>query len=482
MYSRTMADQIVLAWTVSTVGSVLSPAQAQTAMAAVSLYANANTDPVLGQLFGLTVDADATAVAGTNVTRTLTLNMNNVNAPTAPPPFPCQPRTATPPTLPYPLRRNVALPGFFTVQAGSAVVATSMTQQPSLAVGDIVQFLSQRGVFYTIAIVGATSITLTAPYTGRTTANTTAFKEVAAPVTNAAIYSSCDLDTDGVATVPDAIPQGPGARTVSVVYLDSTGGGPFTATVNLTGRRPVAVTLDPGSVDIAVINNIFVASYGDFENSIGQITLAELTDNLPVIPSTATKKRFAELTDEAQLLIGTHLAYLPPSYFALAQQGASNPLLPGDLLVSTGSTNVKTTEDLTGDVSAGDTLVFASQLDKIYTVLNVGPKTIELTTAYSGLDRSKYDNELRRIEGGPVINQATGAFLVTPSAAAPPTNAQLAQVLAQYSETQTAVPPPGPPFPPATVPTPTFLSNLYTRTLSLALTVPVTPVQIAFLP
>lgn len=474
-----MANQIVLAWTVNVANSPFGPATAATALAAVPLYDNATTDPILGQLFGLTVATDVTAPGAGNATRTLTLNMTSVpGAPTAPPPFPCHPRTSTPPVLPYPLRTTKTLSGSFFPVNGSLVVNTTATQQPSLNVGDSVQFLSQEGIFYTIAIVTSTSITLTAPYTG-VTSNTTAFKEVAAPVTNAALYSSSPLDTNGVATTP-AIAAGPGARTVSVVYNDSTGAGPFTATVSLTGKRPAALTLAFGSIDIAVITNIFIATTGSFNNSVGQITLVELTDTLPTILALRTPDEFPALTDAAQLLIGRQLAYLPPSYFALAQQTAATPQLTGDFIVTTGSTNVPTTVSQVGVLAGGNLIEFASQMGTIYTIASVTAGIVTLTTAYTGLDRRRFNSIERRTEGGPVIQEPTGAYLIFPSPALPPTNNQLAGPLAQFAQTDVAMPPPNPPLHPATSTVPTFLSDLFTQTLELALAVSVTPSVITF--
>lgn len=468
-----MSDKIVLAWTVNVANTPFGPVAASAALAAVPLYIDTTTDPVLGQLFGLTVESDVMTNDAVSATRTLTLNMTTAGTRKAPPPFPCHPRTSTPPVLPYPLRSTKTLAGFFFVSNGSMVVQTSATQKPSLAAGDSIQFLSQEGVFYTVAAVGSTSINLTAPYTGTTT-NTTAFKEVTAPTTNAALYSSSPLDTAGVSTTP-AIAAGPGARTVSVVYKDSTGGGPFTVTVSLTGKRPAAVPLAMGSVDIAEIENIIVATTGSFNNSVGQITLVELDGPLPAISALRTADEFPELTDEAQLLIGRTLAYLPPSYFALSQQSASTPPLVGDFLVTTGSKSVPTLADQTGTLASGNKIVFASQPDTVYTIDKVSPKIVLLTSEYTGLERRPYIQLERRIEGGPVINQATGAYLFTHSDALPPTANQLKSPLAQFVQTDTAMPPPNLPLDPATATPPTFLSGLFTQTLQLALAVPVVP-------
>ena len=479
--------QIVLAWTVDVTNTPLGPAAAATRLGAVPLYVDPVTDPVLGQNFGLTVASDATSTGATTATRTLTLNMDAAHALTAPPPFPCRPRTSTPPTLPYPLREAVTLPGSFFPSNGSTSVLTSVSQIPSLSVNDFVQFLSQQGVFYKVTVVGATSITLLTQYTG-VTKNTGAFKEVPAPVTIAAIYSSSNLDTNGIATVP-AIPAGAGARTVAITYTDSTGATVRAATAALTGKRPAALTFSSGNGIISAIENIKIATVGGFGNSIGEITLVELSSALPPIPPDRT---FAELTDEAQLLISRHLAYLPPSYFALAQQGAATPQLAGDFIVSTGSTRVATTVDQTvgSALAAGNTLEFAAQPGVVYTIASVATSgtggVVTLTTPYTGLNNNNtgIDHDVgTKGNISPVVSdKPTGASRISPTPAAPPSNAQLAGVLGQFVALETAGPPPNPPLDPMTVPVPTFLSGLFTKTLQLALAgVPVVPQPITFL-
>jgi hypothetical protein len=505
-----MANQIVLAWTVDVTNTSLGPAGAMAALMAVPLYVDPVTDPVLGQLFGLTRASDVGTTGATTATRTLTLNMTALGAgvpPFAPPPFPCRPITSTPPVLPYPLREAVTLPGSFFPSSGSTVVPTTMTQIPSLVTGSVIQFLSQEGVFYTVA-AGTTStlINLTTPYTG-STGNTGAFKEVAAPVTLAAIYSTSDHDTAGVATVP-AIPAGSGARTVHVIYKDSLGAA-FTVTATLTGRRPAAVLLTGGNKDMSEITNIVIVTTGGFKNSVGELTLVELSSALPPIPANATPgtgigaaqgdRTFFALTDEAQLLIGRHLAYLPPSYFSLAQQGASAPQLVGDFLVTTGSKNVPTTVDQTAatpPLAATNVIEFASQPGTLYTVAAVTPKIVTLTTAYSGIDENftgahNVNSNLgtKGNLGTEVIEKRTGATIISPSPAAPPTNAQLAAVLGQFVDPGNAAPPPKPPLSPATMTPPVtvggavpFLSGLFTQTLQLALAgVPITPQPITFI-
>jgi hypothetical protein len=491
-----MPNQIVFSWDVNATGTTLGAAGAALALGAASLYVDPITDPVLGQLFGLTVASDATlAVDAVTARRILTLNMTaNGGFPPAPPPFPCHPRTSTPPTLPYPIREAVTLAGSFFVNNGSMSVATTETQLPALVVGDSVQFLAQGGVFYDVTAVTSTAISIGSPYSG-TSGNTEAFKEIAAPVTLAALYSTSDLDTDGVATVP-AIPAGSGARTVQVVYRDSTG-AQFSSTVSLTGRRPAAVPLAGGSLNIDVVVDIIIASTGAFDNSIGQITLVELSSALPPIPPNATPgtgigadqgdRTFFALTDEAQLLIRRSLAYLPPSYSAMAQQGASAPQLAGDFFVTTKSAYVPTTEDQTGVLASEYTIEFASQMGVLYTVLAVTPKIITLATPYTGIDDNFTGTYNVNSNAGTmgnlgteVIKKVTGAFLVSPSPAAPPANDEFSAPLGQFVALETASPPPNPPFLPGTVPIPTFLSGMFTRMLSLALTMPVTPRAITF--
>ena len=502
-----MPSQIVLSWAVDVTNTVFGPAQAVAALEAVPLYKDATTDPVLGQLFGLTVASDETVAAGSAVTRTLTLNMNNQHAPLAPPPFPCRPRTSTPPVLPYPLRRAVTLPGSFFVSNGSMDVPTTETNVPSVSVGDSIQFLSQQGVFYEVASVDPTTIGITAPYTG-VSGNTSAFKEMSAPVKLAAIYSTSELDTAGVTTVP-AISPGAGARRVSLTYKDSTGAGPFTAITSLTGKRPAQVVLGFGSIDIAEIESMSFDSVGEFGNSVGQITLVELSSALPLLPSNlpigtgigATEtaigkvgapvpRTFKTMTDEAQLLIDRSLAYMPPSFFALAQQELSAPQLEGDFLVSTGSKDVFTSIDQTGVLVAGYVMEFADQEGTLYTVATVSPKIVTLTTVYTGIDTNNTglvntgtNNNAGTMGniGTKVIKKPTGATLLSPSPAAPPSDDQLATCMAQFVALETAQPPLNPPLIPSTVPVPTFLSGLFTRTLQLALAgVPIAPQAIAF--
>jgi hypothetical protein len=485
-----MANQIVLAWRVRVAGTTLGPAQAAAKLAAVPLYTSQGADPVLGQLFGLTVSNDQTTQDAVSATRTLTLNMTSaVGAPLAPPPFPCRPDSATPPTLPITLRRKVALAGEFTPTTGSTIVPTSANQAPSLAHLDVVEFQSQLGVYYTVNTVSPTSVKLFAAFSGRT-GSATAAKVEPAPAAIPALYSTSPLDTAGVATVP-AIPAGSGARAVSLTYRDSTGAGPFTVVTPLTGKRPAAVALAAGSVDVESIVDLHVASVGGFGNSVGQVTLADLASALPPVPSDATPVDFQRLTDEAQLLIDRALAYLPPSYFALAQQGASQPALAGDFSVTTGSATVPTSEDQTGALAPGNEVQFAVQQDELtpfgaapvtYTVATVTPKYVTLTAPFTGLDPTPKtpDTGAKGTKSAQLSNFATAARLVNPSPAAPPTAAQLEAPMAQFVNPGDAVPPPDPPLSPETMsPAPTLLSGIYTQALQLALAVPVEPQPIA---
>lgn len=507
-----MADQIVLSWIVDVTGTTLGPAEAAAALGAVELYDNETTDPVLGQFFGVTVDSDISVVSGpSEATRTLKLNMNSENTPAAPPPFPCQPITSTPPELPYPLTRSEPLGGSFFVTNGLTVVPTTRNQTQTLATGSVIEFLSQQGVQYGIALVTETEITLSLPFTGRT-GNTGAFRRVVAPATRPAIYSTSDLDSAGVPGTEPPIPPQAGAREVEIEYFDSTGAGPFDAEVELTGRRPVNVPLDAGSIDIAVITSMQVEDPGAFENSVGQITLVDLSDPVPELPFEPTTPAdfLGQLTDQAQLLIERHLVYLPPSYFALAQQQASTPQLEGDFFVTTNSTRVKTSVDQTGVLAPGHIIQFASQLTLpegsptvkavaegepwqntavFYVVEDVAEKNITLAEVYTGIDESfrgsnnvNSDAGTKGTIGDAVTEKQTAAFLIEPSPASEPTEDQLSQPLAQFVEPETAAPPLDPPLAPATIPTPTFLSDLFTQTLQLALAgVPIDPQEITFI-
>ncbi len=479
-----MANKIILSWTVSVAGSSRTPAQAAAMMAQAStpLYQNATTDPVLGAFFGLAVDSDVTVATATGATRTLTLNVTSaLGAPYAPPVFPAHPNPSTPPVLPYPLTVAEDLEGSFLLTNGSATVSTTRSQLAVLVGGDVdtVQFSAQPGVDYLIFSVSAGSITLSTPYTGETN-NSDAVQLVPAPVTLTAVYSSSPLDSA----------TGSGAQTVSIGYLDSLGAA-GTVVVTLDGAYPVPVTLAGGTIDIATITHMYVASVGGFGNSVGQITLSSLMD--AVLDE--------DTQDEAQLKLDLALAYLPNSYFALTQPMASAPQLTGpdgetvDFLVTTGSTNVPTSSDMTSLLSATNVIQFAAdeEVDTpfgaepvLYEVLHVGPKMIILKTPYGGYDRQhrpqRPETGTKGTIGDSVINLATGATLVSPSPSAPPTNAQLASLLAQFVNPGVAVPPPNAPLPPQTMlPTPTLLSGFFTQTLQLGLAgVAVVPAAITF--
>jgi len=512
-YSQGMPNQIILEWEVDVSGSSFGPAEAEAKLGAVPLYRETEADPVLGQLFGLTVESDVTAIAGSTVSRTLTLAMNSNGTDPAPPIFECRQRPQSNKEdleiePPYPLTENKTLPGSFFVENGLFTVPTTMSQVPSLNVGDLIQFLSQA-TFYEVAIVAPTMITLTDAYSGTTT-NTGAFKEVPAPVAldRLAVYSSSPLDTNGVATSP-AIPAGPGARAVEVQYLDSTGAGPFEAEADLTGKRPATFVFDePAGIDVATIISCVVSDVGSFENSVGQITLVELSDALPAIPPNTIPgtgigiiegtsqaigftNTFVALTDEAQLLIERPLVYLPPSYFALAAQQAAAPPLEGDFLVTTDSTEVFTTEDQTGVLIGGDSIEFAVQPGTIYEIEAVTERIVKLTTIFTGIDTNNTGLNNTPVNnatgtkgniGDKLIQKPTGARSAS-IGGAPPTNAELAAPLAQFVAPAVTMPPANPPHTvgPGTVPTPEFLSGLFTQTLQLALAgVPITPVTVAF--
>jgi hypothetical protein len=381
--------QIALVYCVSTVNTIYTPAQAAAKLAAVPLYASAGSDPVLGQAFGLTVASDTVSDSGVTYTdeaggpflpgetvtdtpsggtatvavdeggilyfvagsssgtfahgdtitggtsgatatvnnpaagagpsaatlgdtpgaaRVLVLNMTGSGSePFAPPPFPCRPTgpllppPGAPPTLPYTLEQTTIDP--------------------------------------------YTRLPVTTP----------------APAAVVAFYSTSSLDTDGVATTP-VIAPGSGAQIMALTYMDSTGAGPFTTFTKLMGKYPAVVTLAGGSIDVAVVTECLVFQAGAFGNSVGQITLAALPAALPAIPPDATPADFAAITDAAQLTIERPLVYLPPSYYALAQQGASAPQLAGDFSVEKDSPTVLTSVSQLG-ILVGDNAVLAGTVD-----------------------------------------------------------------------------------------------------------------------
>lgn len=327
-----MPHQIVLSWEIDCSQSPLGSAAALAKLDSVPLYLNDTTDPILGQFFGLTVDGDDTTDEGGGIIRrTITLNMDGTNDPAAPPPFACHWRAPFGIAPPYTFRATVPLAGTFTPQLGSTAVATSASQVGTLNVGDIIELVSQQGVPYEVGTIGSSQIGLTTPFTG-ITGQTIAFEEIDAPAKLVAVYSTSPMDTMTIANVLPPIPNGPGARSVEILYDDSEGNGPFTDSFTLTGKRPKLLELDPSAVDMAVVISMRIDNTGGFGNSVGQITLCELSAVPEVVPPNTPLgtpdnpfegRSYLSLTDEAQLLITRALVYLPPSYFAMAQQSAS---------------------------------------------------------------------------------------------------------------------------------------------------------------
>jgi len=468
-------NQITLAFSVATTNTIYTPTQAAAKLAAVPLYSSDGTDQVLGQAFGLTVGSDVVSIGGVTVTgeaghfvpgetvtdapgggtatvavdeengtlyfvegtvvglfahgdtitggtsgatatvnnaaagggptpttpgatRVLVLTMTSVlGAPTAPPPFLCRP---TGPLTPPP--------------AGQPVLPYTLTET---------------------TIDRYTRLPVTSP----------------APAAIAAFYSTSDLDTDGVATTP-AIPAGSGAQIMTLTYRDSTGAGPFTVHTKLMGKYPAQVTLAGGSIDIAEIVVCFIEQTGAFENSVGQITLAALEAVLPPIPSRATPADFPALTDAAQMTITRPLIYLPPSYFALSQQQNSAPQLAGDFWVKKDSSVVLTTVSQIGIIASTNTVEFAAQLGTIYEIAAVSETFVELTTPYTGLTRPEIAPAAEKHRYAQSVNEeadavTTSAVLVSPAAAgggptqaAPPDNAHLMTLLAEFTLPQTTAP------------------------------------------
>ena len=550
-----MSDQIVLAFTVLTAGTIFSPAQAAVKLAAVPLYANPKTDPLLGQFFGLTVASDATTTIAGGATRTLKLNMTSaVGAPFAPPALPCRPVGPIPPPTPIPpildgeLQPAVpppAPPPNPPPQPPYALVDASTQRTIALATGAAAGVYTSAGVIpprqvvieadvdlasdgtsvypagttivvgqpapgtpneftptpidatvaaitkvfqATIPVAGKpVEATVSAPGGPPGTANVTVTIALVRPAKIVAIYSTSSLDTDAIDFEPLENP-GPGARTVSLSYLDSTGAGPFTVVTSLMGKFPAVVALAGGSIDVAVVTDMHVVATGGFKNSIGQVTLAELSSVPPPLPDPedpdASIEPFLKAQDQAQLLITRSLVYLPPSYFSLTQQGAATPQLAGDFIVTTGSPVVMTTEDQTAVLSPGDTVRFASQQDTDYTVkfvtFAVTGKTglLTLTKPYTGYDKNKIDsdNEPRPTnQTAHAQKQPTGAQRIQPSPAAPPPDAALAVAVGQFIGPAGSATPPPPP------PNPVVLSDIFTQALSLALAARVTPAPITFL-
>lgn len=463
-----MPTKLILQWSVSVAGTSRTPSQAAAAMeqSNTPLYANPTTDPVLGQFFGLTVDSDTTTTTAGGAERVLELTM------TSPPVFPCHPNTSTPPALPYPLTVAEDLGGDFVLTNGSDVVPTTESQLSTLSVNDVVQFGAQPGVSYSIASVSGSGVTTSPAYFGET-AISTAVVLTPAPVVLAAIYSSSPLDSA----------SGSGARTVSITYTDSLGASGTVVTA-LDGAYPVPFVLAGGTIDIETVTAMHIASVGGFGSSVGQITLSSLTEIILADDD----------QDEAQMKLDLALVYLPPSYFTIAQPMTSAPQLPGDFFVTTGSPNVPTSQDQTGNLSAGYVVQFAAEQNidtpfgsepVTYVIKYVSPKLIILETPFGGYDRThrpqRPETGTKGVIGDSVINLATGATLVSPSPAAPPIDAALAGPLAQFVNPGNAVPPPNPPLDPQTMsPVPTLLSGFFTQTLQLSLATPVTAAAITF--
>jgi hypothetical protein len=274
-----------------------------------------------------------------------------------------------------------------------------------------------------------------------------------------------------------------------LIYTDSTGAGPFEAQGILTGKRPVLFQFDESAgEDIAVIQEFFIDDIGDFENNVGEITFVQLSDALPDLPpglplgtgvgpaettvgreGTIPPRTFKTMTDEAQLLIDRHFAYLPPSFFALAQQQITNRALAGDFIVTTGSKEVPTTEDLSGILGEESLIEFAVQSGTIYTIEAITPKIIRLTTPFLGIDTNNTG-----LINTPVKNAMGTKGNIGPALIEYPTGAR--------SPTLDVQPPSDdPPLKPATVPVPTYLSDLFTQTIQLALAgVPIVAQPITF--
>ena len=402
-------------------------------------------------------------------TRVLTLNMTAaLSAPYAPPPFPCRPTgpLEPPPGAPY-AQGAMSYSETVLTASNTSPIVIGVSSTEGLEDGMVVTVVGALGNTaangsFTIAALTGDSFTLVdsvgnGAYTGGgvvaipytltdTTENpyTRRPQTLPAPAAVAAFYSTSDLDTDGVATTP-AIPAGAGAQIMQLTYLDSTGAGPFTVYTKLMGKFPAMVTLAGGSVDIAEIIECLVEQTGAFDNSVGQITLCALEAPLSAIPANATPADFPDLTDAAQLTITRPLIYLPPSYFALAQQPASAPQLAGDFVVKKDSPTVLTPVSQVGVVAATHTIEFASQPGVVYEVASVSATFVKLTTPYTGLSRpeiapaaekSRYAQSVST-EADAVV---TSACLVSPSQVAPPDSAHLLTLLSEFTLPQTTAP------------------------------------------
>lgn len=88
------SNQIQLVYTATPTNVTASAMVLAMQQSSIPLYTSTTQDPLLGGIFGLTVESDVTAVASGNAVRTLTLNMDpTAGAPNAPPFFPVYPQT-----------------------------------------------------------------------------------------------------------------------------------------------------------------------------------------------------------------------------------------------------------------------------------------------------------------------------------------------------------------------------------------------------
>jgi hypothetical protein len=464
-----MANQLTLAFSVATTNTIYTPAQAATKLAAVPLYESAGNDPVLGQAFGLTVASDEVSTGGVTYT-------GEAGGPF----LPGETVTDTPGggTATVALDDDGTLYFVEGTASGTFAHGDTITGGTSGATATVNNAAALGGP--TATTPGATRVLIlnmtavpgvpyappsfpcrpvgpllpppdappTLPYV---LSQTTIDRYTRLPVTKpapapiVAFYSTNDLDTNGVATDP-AIPAGSGAQIMALTYLDSTGAGPFTVHTNLTGKFPAVVTLHAGSVDVAEITECFISQTGAFKNSVGQITLCALAAVPAAIRTDATPADFPGLADTAQLTITRPLIYLPPSYFALAQQKNSAPQLAGDFLVAQGSPTVLTSVNQTGILAGGNTMEFASQPGVQYTVASISTTgALKLTTAYTGLSPAEiapaaeapHPARSVSVEADRVV---TSAVLVSPSQAAPPTSANLMTLLAEFTLPQATAP------------------------------------------
>lgn len=437
---------------------------------------------ITGSLSGATATVvNATADGGPTsttpgATRVLVLNMTSeANAPYelpyAPPFFPCRPAGSS---LPAP-NQPFLPPQEVLSASNTSPIVVGVESTEGLANGSAVTILGATGNTaangtFTIAALTDDSFELVGStgngaYTGSgflnpyeltettTDPNTRLPVTAPAPATVVAFYSTSNLDTYGWPDHVDVLPAGPGAQIMELVYFDSTGARPFIAQKKLNGKFPAVVALN-GGIDFAYIAACSVYQVGAFANSVGQITLCALEAPLPAIPTEATPADFPGLTDAAQLTITRPLVYLPPSYFALAQQGASAPQLAGDFLVKQGSPIVLTKVSQIGVVAATNVLEFAAQLGTQYEVASVSATFVKLATPYTGLSRPEIAPAAEASPPFPaqsVSEEAdavvTSACLVSPRASAggptqavPPDDAHLLTLLAEFTVPQTTAP------------------------------------------